>query len=196
MAYSANVPLQALFDPRPLERSLDRLTADVGELIEEEVRQRTPVATPPPGVSRSRFSGMRGRTPGTLRESWEVGDVERRRTRTGETGRAIEVFTEDPIAPHVEWPTRPHVIRPSAARRAASVVETRRPRRAGSDPRAALRWIDQNGRVRFAPEVHHPGTQGSHMMRDALAEVDGTWVARVGDAEVARWAREQAELVR
>lgn len=108
----------------------------------------------------------------------------------------IDSYTEDPVAPHVEWPTRPHLIRPRADRRAASVLATGKPRRSGGDPQAALAWLGPGGVTIFAREVHHPGTQGSHMMRDALAETDATWVSRIGTPEVERWAREQTELIR
>jgi hypothetical protein len=134
---------------------------------------------------------MRGRMPGTLKASWRTGDLERRRTVTGDEGTAIESYTEDPVAPHVEWPTRPHLIGPRADRAPASVVATGRPRRMGGDPRAAVRFINRFGQVVYAHEVWHPGTQGTHMMRDALAHVDATWEARIGRREVDRWAREQ-----
>lgn len=171
---------------------MTRMTEEVGELLTEEVTRRTPVADLPPGVTEK----MRGRAPGTLKESWETGPVERRRSPTGTEGRAVESYTMDPIAPHVEWPTRPHAIRPRLDRAPASVVATGRPRRMGGDPQAALRFVNAFGRVVYANEVWHPGTQGTHMMRDALAEIDQTWASRVGVPEVERWARETTRLFR
>lgn len=184
--------LADLFDQAPLVRSIDRLTRDVGEDLTDTVRRRTPIANLPPGVT----GEMRGRMPGTLKASWYTTDVERRRTIAGVEGRAIESRTDDEIAPHVEWPTMPHIIRPSPLRAPASVVATRRPRRIPPDPQAALRYVNRFGRVVYAHEVHHPGTQGTHMMRDSLAEIDATWPSRHGAREVRRWAREQVALVR
>lgn len=195
MGYSANADLQDLFDSTPMIRSIDRMTERGGELLLDEVVARTPIAKPPPGVSPTRFMGSRGRAPGTLRGSWRKGDVERTRGPAGQEGRAIDVYTDDPIAPHVEWDTQPHVIRPRPDRAAASVVATGKPRRPGTDPMASLAWIGPGGVTRFAREVHHPGTKGVHMMRDAVAEVQGTWDDRFGRDEVTRWAREQAALV-
>jgi hypothetical protein len=194
--YSANADLQDLFAPEPLERSITRVTERVGERLTETVRRNTPVAVAPPGLSPTQFAGGRGRAPGTLKNSWQTSDVEHRRTAAGTPGRAIESYTLDPIAPHVEYPTRPHLIRPSKDRRAASVLATSKRQRAGGDPQAALRFVNAHGRVVFANEVHHPGTQGTHMMRDALAEVDATWAETVGRDELERWALEQARLVR
>jgi hypothetical protein len=173
-----------------MERAMDRTTSRVGDRLHSEVRRRTPVAAPPPGLSATQFAGSRGRAPGTLKASWRTGKVEKTRTATGLEGRAIDEYTEDPQAPHVEWPTRPHIIRPNPNRGAASVIASGKPRRAGSDPGARLRFVNSFGRIVFAKEVHHPGTQGTHMMRDSLAELDASW-REIGDEEMARWAREQ-----
>lgn len=196
MPYAANADLQDLFQQAPAVRMIDRLTKRVGESMTDEVKKRTPVAAPPPGMSGTQFAGSRGRAPGTLRESWYTGDLERGRGVGGVERRSIESLTDDPVAPHVEWPTRPHLIRPSLTRAPASVLETGRARRPGGDPAAALRFIGSNGRVVFAREVWHPGTQGQHMMRETLTETDATWVERHGSEELGIWAREQTELVR
>lgn len=192
-------PLQALFDPRPMERSATRLTKAVGDELKAEVKRRSPVATLPPGMT----AEMRGRVPGTLKESWMESEVQGggkhkplNKAVIGKRDRAIEVYTMDPIAPMVEWPTRPHWIRPRLDRAPASVVATQRPRRMGGDPRARLRFVNRFGRVVYAAAVWHPGTQGSHMMRDSLAEIDATWPGRVGREEVQRWAREQVASLR
>lgn len=196
MGYSANSPLDALFRPGPLRRSARRITKRSVEAIRDGARRRSPVAPIPEGLTPSQFAGGRGRTPGTLKASWYSTDVDESVSAAGTPRFGADALTDDPIAPHVEWPTRPHLIRPRLDRAAASVLETGKARRGGGDPQAALRYISRTGRVVFAREVHHPGTQGQHMMRDSLAEVDGTWAGRIGDEEVARWAREQAELVR
>jgi hypothetical protein len=192
VGYTANVPLDALFDKGPMVKTVTRITGRVGDLLTDTVKRKTPVADLPPGVTPE----MRGRVPGTLKESWYTSDVERIPSRTGGEARAVESLTDDPVAPHVEYPTRPHLIRPRLDRAPASVTATGKPRRMGGDPQAALRFINAFGQVVYAHEIWHPGTQGTHMMRDALAEIEGTWVTEVGDREVAAWAREQAELVR
>lgn len=191
MGYSATAPLEAMFDAAPLERSCRRIAERSLELLHSEVKRRTPVGKLPPGVT----AKMVGRVPGTLKESWQTSGVDVGVSPGGTARFSGEEYTLDPIGPHVEWPTRPHVIRPRLDREPASVVATRRPRRSGHDPMARLRFVSMGGRVVYAREVHHPGTQGTHMMRDALAEVDASWEARVGQGEVERWAREQAKLV-
>ena len=196
MGYTANADLEELFDSGPMERSCRRLTAACTDAIMEGAADRSPVASPPLGVSQTEFAGGRGRAPGTLKGSWYTTDVDRTVAPSGVPRFSASAQTDDPVAPHVEWPTRPHLIRPRLDRAPASVRATGSLRRSGDDPMARLRFIGRNGRVVYAAEVHHPGTQGTHMMRDSLAEVDGTWETRIGIEEVQRWAREQAALVR
>lgn len=192
MPYAANARIEQLYDSAPMVRTLDRLTHRVGDRLTATVKRRTPVARLPPGVTPQ----MRGRMPGTLKESWQTSGVERARSASGTEARAIESYTEDPVAPDVEYPTRPHWIRPRPDRAAASVVATGKPRRMGDDPGARLRFVNAFGHVVYAAEVWHPGTQGTHMMRDSLAEIDATWVERDGAPEMRQWAREQKALVR
>jgi hypothetical protein len=194
MGYSANAALEDLFDVGPAERAAQRMTKRSGEALTDGAARRTPVAAVPAGLTPDQFAGGRGRAPGTMKKSWRTGSVEESRNLAGEERFGIDSYTEDPQAPHVEYPTRPHIIRPSPARAPASVAHTGKPRRLGTDPAARLRyWV--GGREVFAAEVHHPGTQGVHMMRDSLTEVEATWVERVGAEEIERWAREQARLV-
>jgi hypothetical protein len=192
-----STPLEALFDPKPMERSATRMAKAAGDLLHDEVVRRTPIASLPPGVT----ALMRGRKPGTLRASWKTSEVEgggklKPLNKAQRDKRAVEEYTEDPIGPLVEYPTRPHIIRPRLDRAPASVIATKGPRRLGTDPRARLRFVNRFGRVVYAAEVHHPGTQGVHMMRDALSELDATWVDRVGKDEVERWAHEQLRNLR
>lgn len=192
MPYAQDIDFADLFEQGPMLAACRRTTERVGEKITEGARTRSPVHVPPPGQPDT----YRGdRPPGTLKGSWKTGEVGVTATVAGTPRFGVDSWTEDPVAPHVEWNTRPHIIRPRADRRAASVVASGKPRRAGSDPQAALRFIDGFGHVRFAAEVHHPGTQGQHMMRDSLAETRATWVTDVGEEEMARWSREQTELV-
>lgn len=121
-----------------------RTARRVGRRLLELVERYTPVAEPDPRDDRG------GRVPGTLRRSWRLGEpviLPGGRVR-------IEVFTRDRIAPHVEYPTRPHIIRPRRAR--------------------ALRFF-ADGQMVFAMQVQHPGTRGSFMMARAMAQVAVEW---------------------
>lgn len=181
MGYSANADLQDLFAVGPARRAAIRITERTGEELTHEVGRRSPVAAPPGGaVARGEVGDWlraRDRDPGTLARSWETGQVEIAASpvfRSGTVERfAIESFTEDPVAPHVEWDTSPHPI---------VVVNAQ-----------ALRFWDSVGIV-FRRMVFHPGTRGQHMMRDSLEWLEAEW-RRVGEEEVKRWAREQARLV-
>lgn len=149
-----------------------RITERVGERLHERVTEHTPVAEAPPEVSAATFIRERGgRVPGELKRSWKIGTV-----TVSDGGRAIsvDVYTEDPVAPHVEWDTAPHLILPRK-------------------PGGALRYRDRLGNVVFAKVVNHPGTRGVHMMATASVEVAATWY-EIGEEEVARWAAEQQAL--
>lgn len=192
MPYVQTIDFADLFDEAPMIAALRRTTARVGEKITEGARERSPVHVPPPGQPKN----YRGdRPPGTLKGSWKTGDVDTSATVAGTPRFGVDSYTEDPVAPHVEWDTKPHLIRPRKDRAAASVVATGKPRRGGEDPMARLRFINRFGQVVYAEEVHHPGTTGQHMMRDSLAHANATWVTDIGEEEMARWAREQTELM-
>lgn len=173
MGYTAEHDLQDLFQADPARRAARRMTERTGEEITSDARRRSPVAAPPVGAVRRGEVGdwlaSRGRAPGTLKESWRTGDVD----QTGPETWAVESYTEDPVAPHVEWDTMPHRITVRNALR--------------------LRFWDAVG-IRFAQSVFHPGTSGQHMMRDSLAEADVSF-RRIGEEEVGRWARDQERLV-
>jgi hypothetical protein len=157
-----------------MERACVRIVDRTGETLTVEVAKKTPVAEPPKGAVRlgevDEWLRSRGREPGTLKKSWRTSETE----REGPQHWSVESYTEDPVAPHVEWDTSPHVIAPRNA--------------------MALRFWDEVGRV-FRQSVFHPGTRGQHMMRDSLAELDTDW-RRIGEEEVLRWSKEQARLVR
>jgi hypothetical protein len=195
MPYSSNAPLQQLFDPAPARRASHRLADDATGLLKDRVTDRTPVAGVPSSLSVTAFAGRRGRMPGTLKKSWEQHAVVEGTNASGTPRFSGEVDTQDPIAELVEYPTRPHVIRPRKDRAPASVKETGKARGTVKDGRAALMWFGPGGMV-FAREVQHPGTQGSYMMRDGLMDVDSTWEDRVGGPVLEDWAKEQAGLVR
>jgi hypothetical protein len=86
----------------------------------------------------------------------------------------------------VENDTRPHLIRPRLDRFPASVIATKKPRRMGDDPQAALTWLTINGVRVFAKVVKHPGTTGHHMTLRAAtrAEVD---MHRICNPALQRW---------
>ncbi len=136
-----------LFDADALTAEAWRIADRVADYLLDRVKALTPVGSPPQGQGESDWIDSRGgRRPGTLKESWEKGAI----VALGPDHVRVAVETFDPVAPHVEYPTRPHAIR---ARR----------------PGGRLRFY-QGGQVRFAAEVWHPGTQGSFMMTRALEE--------------------------
>jgi hypothetical protein len=186
--YTQDKPFAVLFDRGPTERVAQRITKRVGKRITDEAAHLTPVAVIPAGMSLTQFEGSRGRTPGRMKRGWKTGSVEEQGDHFG-----IDSYTEDPEAPHVEWDTHPHVIRPSPKRLAASVIATGKPRRSGTDPQAALRYWS-GGHPTFAREVHHPGTRGVHMMRDALTLAEATWLEHEGRLELDVWVRDMQGL--
>jgi hypothetical protein len=142
----------------PTDDELDmlalRVVQEVGERLRELVAEFTPVSDDP-------FRQFPGRLPGTLKRSWRVGEIDVRGRRY-----SVTVDTDDPVAPHVEWDTAPHRIRPRPERQAAAAAKGRR---------AMLSWRDEFGRQVFAHEVLHPGTSGAHMMARALERLELEW---------------------
>jgi hypothetical protein len=112
-------------------------------------------------------------------------------SRRGSPALTAEFENWDPIARFVEDDTRPHIIRPRLDRAPASVIATRKPRRMGDDPQAALTWLTVGGRRVFAREVKHPGTTGHHMVLRAAARMDVEMVHVLHPA-LERW-RKRAE---
>jgi Bacteriophage HK97-gp10, putative tail-component len=148
MAYRASGTLTQLVN---VEDDIDEvelaLCLRMAYEIQEKVRRYTPTAIRPPKVTASVFAAERSRRPGTLKDSWEIGHL----AKLGNTSW-IEVYTEDPIAPYVEYDTRPHPIR--------------------ARPGSVLRFRStKTGEVVYAAEVLHPGTTGVHMLARACAEV-------------------------
>lgn len=173
MSYHSNADLADLFRPEPLDLATHRIVRRVGEDLQSRVRHHSPVAGPPAASVTADWLAARHRRPGHLRDSWQVGEVEV--ILAGELLR-IAVYTLDPVAPHVEWDTAPHLIVPK-------------------DPNGMLRYWDRFGNLVFAKVVHHPGTRGKHMMATSLVEVAATW-QRIGREEVRRWSREQLRGIR
>ena len=150
---------------RGVERFARRTTEKVGEELRRRVRRHTPVAKETAAIRNSYGSmgawirARGGRVPGTLKESWQVGEVE---VLAGGTRMRVPVYTLDPVAPHVEWDTMPHLIAPRK-------------------PGGVLTIPTRRGMV-FATLVHHPGTRGVHMMATAIAEVALEW-RRIAERE-------------
>lgn len=153
-----------------------RATKAVGDELKDRVQVHTPVAKQTKEIRASYGSleewvHARRREPGELRDSWRVGPVEV--ILEGGESFSIDVYTRDPVAPFVEYPTRPHVIR---ARKLGGVLT-----------------IPTAHGMRYATMVHHPGTQGSYMLMTALAEIAAEWrgiVEREWETEIRRiWTR-------
>lgn len=170
MGYAAEGSLEELFPDvvEPVARETARRTR---AMMKAEVRKRTPVAEMPVaysvqggGGNRSWIRDRKGRTPGTLRDSWEETPLEVAPGPVHRTG----VETNDPIGRFVEDDTRPHEIRPRKPLRVDPVT--------GKTTGGVLRF-PQGSRFVFRPKVDHPGTQGVHMMRDTMAEVAVRWPA-------------------
>lgn len=156
----------------PLERATRRLgrdaTEQIGEDLKRRVRRHTPVAKQTPEIrasygSREEWIVARGREPGTLRDSWIVGEVK----MTRGTRYSVPVLTYDPVAPNVEWETSPHFIVPKRAQRLT---------------------IPTVGGMVLSGGVEHPGTRGAHMMAIAIAEIASSWqgIASREWAQIAR----------
>lgn len=153
---------------RGVNRFGRRTTEKVGDRYQKRVKHHTPVSKVTAAEvlsfgSRGAELNRGGRPRGALRDSWLVGEVDL--LWNGQVFR-IDVYTLDPVAPHVEWETRPHLIKPR-------------------NPSGVLTVPTAGGLV-FAKVVHHPGTRGAHMLATATAEIAAEW------REIARreWAQE------
>jgi hypothetical protein len=135
--YTATSRLQDMIVPDACGDAV-RSMADAGlDAFQANVRRNTPIDTNP-------YRDRPGRPRGALRASIERTPVERGRSALG-TGWGGRVFTEDPIAPFVEWDTAAHMIFPRT-------------------PGGTLHWRDRaTGEDRFSRGVRHPGTKGQHM---------------------------------
>lgn len=161
MGYTGE-PLASLFEDDFVDETSRAIVDEVGKFLLDRVQHHTPVHVPLPGQENfnaktvhERWRERGGRRPGTLRDSWYRNEVV---VAEGDLF-VVTVATDDPIAPYVEYPTRPHVIRPK-------------------DPDGYLRFrVKPDGHVVFAQVVQHPGTEGSYMMQKALADVRGEWQA-------------------
>jgi hypothetical protein len=129
-----------------LGRQIARRMADHGgRRMTELVKMNTPIAPPQDPVERR--VRLRKRPRGTLRES-----IEQKAVMPTRNGFESGCETHDPVAPHVEWSTRPHEIHPIPPNRRLAFVK--------------------DGRWHFPTVVHHPGTRGQAMFRIGGAMVE------------------------
>lgn len=171
MGYTQHGKLSSFGAEEPMLAAQRRTVERVGDELQKRVTEHTPVAKPPPVDDVREWLAARKRFPGELKRSWKIGTV---KIGAGEHVLEVDVYTNDPIAPYVEWPTMPHLIQ--------------------ARPGHTLRFWNEVGKTVFAQLVHHPGTKGSYMMTTAIAEVAAMW-RTIGAEEMDRWAREQAAQV-
>lgn len=171
MGYHATGKLADFGRPELMRGAQRRTVERVGKELLHRTVDHTPVAKPPPGHA-SEWLAARKRAPGTLKASWKVGEVT---VELGGETMTIDVYTNDQIAPFVEWPTMPHIIVPR-------------------NPSGMLRFWTSLGDTVYATIVHHTGTKGTYMLTTALAEVGALWEA-IGRLELEEWAREAAAAV-
>jgi hypothetical protein len=163
MGYSGGV-LAPLYQPELVEVAMF-------DMVHDGVRATMQFAVEYTPINENPFSSP-GRKPGSLADAWRLRPDLIPGTRRGNKTLTAEYENPDPIAPFVENDTRPHLIKPRLDRRPASVVATKRPRRMGDDPQAALTWLTIGGVRVFARVVKHPGTTGHHMTTRAAARAE------------------------
>lgn len=173
MSFTADGKLADFFRAEPMVEAQRRTVERVGADYRDRVRSHTPVAKPPAANVAAEWLEARKRAPGTLRESWKIGEVV---VIAGENRMTIDVYTDDPVAPDVEWDTAPHLIVPRAHGKEGDG--------------GVLRYWDKQGSTVFATVVHHPGTKGVHMLATATVEVAASWFS-IGSEEFRRWEDEQ-----
>lgn len=162
MGLKRNRTFASLYDERFVRDVATDIVDHVGDDLLQGVKFRTPRAQLPQaykGDIAAWIEDRGGRKPGTLRERW-------RRTKvqgSAGSGLKVVVFNPDPVAALVEWNTRPHLIRAKL-----------RTRDDGGRYQGLLRY-PQGPTFHYNVEVWHPGTQGQHMMRNTLAEIEATW---------------------
>lgn len=153
--------IASIVKPLVATRAAEKMARRGGERMTELVRMNTPIAPMQPPLDKR----PRKRARGTLRASWFTKPV----VPTG-TGFESGTATEDPIAPYVEWNTRPHEIRPIPPNRRLAFVK--------------------DGHWWYPRVVHHPGTHGQAMLRIGAAKVEDELAHGLMDRELEAWKRE------
>jgi hypothetical protein len=179
MAYHGGL-LAPLYVPSLASDAAREMAEDGREATMGYAAEFTPVNTNP-------FSSP-GRAPGTLKAAWRKRGPITRGVRRAHPAYTGEYENPDPIAPFVENDTRAHLIRPRLDRAPASVVATKKPRRMGDDPQAALTWLTIGGVRVFARVVKHPGTTGQHMTLRAAARAE-VEMRRICQPALSAWAK-------
>lgn len=157
----------SLYDESFVSDVAREIVDQVGDRLLDRVKDRTPTADLPMayhGDYAAWIEDRGGRKPGTLRERWRRTEVQ----GSDGAGLKVVVFNPDPVAVMVENTTRPHLIRAKLRTRAA-----------GGTYQGLLRY-PMGPVFRYNVEVWHPGTQGVHMLRDTLAEMEVVWT-EIGD---------------
>jgi hypothetical protein len=168
MGYSADGSIAELFPEDFIDRVAREAVTEAGKDLEEHVTRRTPIADLPAayaGKVQPWIIDRRGRLPGTARRSWFRTPI-----TVADGVYSISVDTDDDKMVYIEHDTAPHVIRPRILWRVVPDGKG-----GTKQVRAMLRFPGRDGRFHFAPEVHHPGTAGVHMMRDSLGELEIRW---------------------
>lgn len=164
MAFTADRSFASLYDESFAHDVATEIADAVGDAMFDGARDKTPQANLPlayKGDLASWIEDRGGRKPGTLRQRWRRTGVQ----GTPGSGLKVTVWNPDPVARLVEWNTRPHAIRAK-----------QRVRADGGTYQGLLRY-PQGPVFRYNVEVWHPGTQGQHMMRNTLAEIEVKWVS-------------------
>lgn len=111
--------------------------------------------------------------------------------RVGRNASSAAFVNTTPYARFVEYPTRPHIIRPKEGHGFIGPLRRGQSRRDITDigtHRVALRWY-VNGRPVFARKVRHPGTPGFPFMRPAAKAGAAAFERHFRDVTIVRLQR-------
>jgi hypothetical protein len=173
MGYTGEA-LAPLFDPDLSARAAREMADEGGDFLLDRVKRNTPVSYH--RVALQHQGHPVKRTPGTLRASWYREPVAPG-SRRGHPAYTAQVATDDPVAPFVEWDTRPHIIRP---KKPGGVLVFR---------------VWPTGELVRAKMVRHPGTTGQHMMLLAANAAQNA-LDRICQPALTRWATRQVRAAR
>lgn len=169
MAYHGG-QIHHLFEPELAQGAVHDMADAGGDWLLRKVIENTPTSYHGLTLHLQGHGDEVTRTPGTLKRSWRRRPMAQRVVSRGAVGMKVEVYSTDPIAPYVEWDTRPHIIRP---------------RKPGGKLRFRA-W--PTGELVYASFVRHPGTTGQHMM---LTSVNAAHIElrHIVDKPLHDWAR-------
>lgn len=153
----------ALVRPVVARHTARKMADHGGARLTELTKQNTPIG-PAPSAMESAVRRAK-RKPGDLRRSFEQKAVVALPGNRYQSG----VETHDPIAPFVEWPTRPHEILPRR--------------------RGGLLAFVKDGHWVYTKRVWHPGTTGQAMVRISAAKVEAELREGLLEPELREWKR-------